>query len=83
MNHSFAKFSSSSPFVGEFTQLNSSLYLACSVLIRVGLDLLNCNLNDKIDPNFVFFFVNISFYKICKKLLLIKFGENFDKFGPF
>ena len=46
-------FSSSTPLVGEFTQLNFSLYLACSVLIREGFDLSNCNLNDRIDPNVV------------------------------
>ena len=74
--------SSSAPLVGEFTWLNFSLYLACSVSIRVGLNLSNCNLNVRIDPNVVFFCVNIIlFIKNWRKMLFIKFGENLGKFG--
>ena len=72
-------FSFSAPLVGEFTRLYFSLYLACSVLIRVGLDLSNCNFNDRIDPNVLFFDKYFFLIKIWRKLLLVNFGENLEK----
>ena len=49
-----------------------------SILIIHALDLSNCNLNDRIVPNVVFFCVNIFFYK---KLEKIAFHKIWRKFG--